>query len=54
MSIIAFALVLYQVGDAADTNYRQVKGIDAYVPLICVSELTDPLLAIDVHDLPEK
>lgn len=34
--------------------YRSVSGIDAYVPLINVRELTDPLLAMDVNDLPNK
>lgn len=43
-----------QVGEASDIEYRSVSGIDAYVPLINVRELTDPLLAMDVNDLPSK
>lgn len=43
-----------KVGIASTLGYRDVKGIDAYIPLINVPELTDPLLAIDVNDLPEK
>lgn len=44
----------WQVGEASTIGYRSVSGIDAYVPLIHVRELTDPLLGIDVHDLPSK
>lgn len=43
-----------QVGEASNVEYRSVSGIDAYVPLINVRELTDPLLAMDVNDLPSK
>ncbi|CAM9754098.1 unnamed protein product [Scytosiphon promiscuus] len=42
------------VGEASKIGYRSVSGIDAYVPLIHVRELTDPLLGIDVHDLPSN
>lgn len=43
-----------QVGKASDIKYRTVSGIDAYVPLIYVRQLTDPLLGMDVNDLPRK
>lgn len=43
-----------QVGEASNIEYRSVSGIDAYVPLLNVRELTDPLLAMDVNDLPSK
>jgi len=43
-----------QVGEASDIEYRSVSGIDAYIPLIQVNELTEPLLGIDVNDLPSK
>eukprot|EP00752_Nemacystus_decipiens_P004462 g4075.t1 len=42
------------VGEASNIEYRSVSGIDAYVPLINVRELTDPLLAMDVNDLPNN
>lgn len=45
---------MLQVGKATDIGYRSVSGIDAYVPLIYVKQLTDPLLAMDVNDLPSK
>lgn len=44
----------HQVGEASDIKYRSVSGIDAYIPLIHVNELTDPLLGMDVNDLPRK
>lgn len=43
-----------QVGEASDTKYRSVTGIDMYVPLIRVKALTDPLLAIDVTEFPTE
>lgn len=43
-----------QVGKASNVTYRSVSGISAYVPLIYVRELTDPLLAINVKELPRK
>ncbi|CAM9490348.1 unnamed protein product [Pylaiella littoralis] len=42
------------VGKASDIKYRTVSGIDAYVPLIYVRQLTDPLLGMDVNDLPRN
>lgn len=43
-----------QVGEASNIEYRSVSGIDAYIPLVRVRELTDPLLGMDVNDLPSK
>ena len=43
-----------QVGEPSKLAYRSVRGISAYVPLIYVRQLTDPLLAIDVKSLPVK
>lgn len=43
-----------KVGDPVKTRYRDVPGIDAYIPAVAVRELTYPLLAIDVDDLPQK
>ncbi|CAM9629055.1 unnamed protein product [Scytosiphon promiscuus] len=43
-----------EVGKASDVAYRSVSGISAYVPLIFVRELTDPLLAINVKELPRN
>ena len=51
---IIFCPLWRQVGEASDIEYRSVSGIDAYVPLINVRELTDPLLGMDVNDLPSK
>lgn len=53
--VLSFSMSLWrQIGEASDVEYRSVSGIDAYVPLINVRELTDPLLAMDVNDLPSK
>eukprot|EP00752_Nemacystus_decipiens_P002303 g2179.t1 len=43
-----------EVGKASNIAYRSVRGISAYVPMLYVRELTDPLLAIGVKDLPRN